>query len=458
MNLFTPIANGAGTDHPLPGIAFVDDSHIPLHDPRAIEAIGRRRGTGTWGRYDRGRAEEGEWLAYTTDPDRPDLAWCVRYHPRHGRSVVLVQAADAAGQHMQWWNTSLLYRSGGYWWDGTTWFRPAQLWDRARQDYEHRPVPGASTVSAAQVLAHRGCADRGRILTVTQAGTEDRSASWEEDLALWAQLREENPDALPLGRCVVRVSAPELMADQMVDADGLAKIAGIAVPTLRGYRSRGEADVPAPQSVLGNRSAWARPVAEEWAEQRRRSPEALAAAVTGDGADALPAGQRDLRDHLARGFVQSLWQYPGRRRMWARRYRTADWVRDLADELATAVAADLGQVVPLDDLARTLRRAWLHDLARCQAGAGGPGPAGPEDLAVAPALARMLDWFIGHAPARAATTIAEIVGQGDRTLGITPAATAESICTALESEGTLPDAVRQAFLDRALPVQVGTRR
>lgn len=38
-----PLANGLRTDHPVPGLPFVDDSHLPLDDgPDAIEAVGGR--------------------------------------------------------------------------------------------------------------------------------------------------------------------------------------------------------------------------------------------------------------------------------------------------------------------------------------------------------------------------------------------------------------------------------
>lgn len=52
---------------------------------------------------------------------------------------------------------------------------------------------------------------------------------------------------------------------------GVAEIAEIAASTLRAYISWEENDVPQPQATLNGRSAWTRPVAEEWAEQRRRS-------------------------------------------------------------------------------------------------------------------------------------------------------------------------------------------
>ena len=91
-----------------------------------------------WGREDRCRG--GGWEAFTTDPIRHDLAWCVRWHPDYGRSVLLYRDEDAAQAYELWYGAQLLYRSGGYWWDGTTWYRPSQVWDVASEDYFRRPV------------------------------------------------------------------------------------------------------------------------------------------------------------------------------------------------------------------------------------------------------------------------------------------------------------------------------
>src|SRR5689334_3498977 len=94
---FRPVANGLRTDHPIPDLPFVDDSLLPLADPAAIEAIGRNKGEGMWGRED--ECDDGGWFAYTTDPLRHDLAWIVRYHPLHGRSVVVYRDEDAPTIH-----------------------------------------------------------------------------------------------------------------------------------------------------------------------------------------------------------------------------------------------------------------------------------------------------------------------------------------------------------------------
>ena len=109
----------------------------------------------------------------------------------------------------------------------------------------------------------------------------------------------------PLDRCVVSLTAPELAAENLIGAAGLAEITGIAPSTLRAYIARGEADVPLPQAIIGGRSLWARPVAEEWAEQRQRDPDAVNAAVSAPShyGDPVPAGQAELAATLTRSFL-----------------------------------------------------------------------------------------------------------------------------------------------------------
>ncbi len=100
-------------------------------------------------------------MAWTTDPLRHDLAWMVRWHTDHGRSVVLYRDVDAAPAGTVYLEGPLLFRAGGYWWDGKTWYRPDQVVDLAHEGYFHRPVPGAVTVTAASLLA-AGSGDPGR--------------------------------------------------------------------------------------------------------------------------------------------------------------------------------------------------------------------------------------------------------------------------------------------------------
>lgn len=66
-----------------------------------------------WGRWDE-EYLDGSWRAFTTDPVHRGLAWCVRYHPEFGRSVLLVRDEDAASFHTLWHDGPLLFRSGGY--------------------------------------------------------------------------------------------------------------------------------------------------------------------------------------------------------------------------------------------------------------------------------------------------------------------------------------------------------
>jgi hypothetical protein len=130
MALYTyrTLANGTRTDQPVPDLPFVDDSHIPVDDPSGIEAAGRRPGTNTWGRYDANR-RYGGWTAFTTDPFRHDLAWIVRWHPDHGRSVLLYSDVDAGPVHTVFDGPALLFRSGGDFLDRV--FTPAADGDRA---------------------------------------------------------------------------------------------------------------------------------------------------------------------------------------------------------------------------------------------------------------------------------------------------------------------------------------
>ncbi|MGW2749292.1 hypothetical protein ACWC5O_45370, partial [Streptomyces sp. NPDC001450] len=167
MGHVRPLANGLRTDHPVPGLPFVDDSHIPLNEgPEAIEAVGRHEASGMWGRFDPNR-EGGGWHAFTTDPLQHTLGWSVRYHPEHGRTVLLMSDGATAFLHSQWSQDQLLFRAGGYWWDGTNWYRPGQVWDPVEEDYERRKARAAVTVSAADMLDGRADPARAYIGKVT---------------------------------------------------------------------------------------------------------------------------------------------------------------------------------------------------------------------------------------------------------------------------------------------------
>jgi hypothetical protein len=446
------VANGLRTDHPIPDLPFVDDAHIPVDNPQGIQAVGRHPGGETWGRQDRVR--EGGWVAFTTDPRRHDLSWCVRWHPDHGRSVILYRGADASPVHMAFWGPALLFRAGGYWWDGTSWYRPAQVWDPAGEVYVRRVVPAATIVSAADLLAD-GDLDRGQVLAIEDVTVDaGRTGTWAHDLALWAARRPG--DARPLAECVVRVAAPELTGDQLVSQAELAEIAGIAPSTLRAYAARGEAEIPLPQAAVGGRSVWSRPVAEDWAECRRRSSEGIEETMkaTRNGAS-QPPGIIDVWNRYARMFMSALWDNPNRRRRWALRWRTEPAVRDLAENLGWYVAADLtGEgLIPLGDLATTITHAILDEfVAGKELDANGIHIAKREATfyGIMPPIAHMLDWLIRHRPTLAASTIANVIGDAERRLDIPRDVSEESIRTALTLDGALDDDDYQTFLDRVL--------
>lgn len=455
LHKFQAVANGVGTDHPIPDLPFVDDSHLPLDDPAAIEAIGRTDGTDDMGgRTDRVRSAG--WVAYTTDPRRHDLAWVVRWHPEHGRSVVLYRDHDASSVYMTLWGPALLFRSGGYWWDGESWYRPSQIFDRASGAYVRRAVPAAMTVHAADLLgAGGGSADQAAVLAIEDVDVDEprRPGRWRDALAAWAARRRA--DAPPLQRCVVQFNAPELAADQLVSVAQLAEIAGIGASTLRAYLARGENEIPAPQATPAGRSMWSLPVAEEWAEQRRNSPEGAAEVMAADDSS-LSVGVNELWQRFTRRFVMDLWEHPGRRKRWALRWRTEPAVRDTAKTLGWTVAASLDQIVPLGPLADTLHYAVLDELAT--------GQQSDVDLdshtdethgyyGIQHNVATMLAWLIRHDPYRATGVVSDIIGEAERRMKIPRAVVINSLRTALSLDGDGNDQQYRDFFERALPPQ-----
>ncbi|GAA4210814.1 hypothetical protein GCM10022252_79120 [Streptosporangium oxazolinicum] len=457
MSLYSyhPVANGLRTDHPIPELPFVDDRHLPLEDPAAIEDIGRNKGEGMWGRED--KCKDGGWVAFTTDAVRHDLAWVVRWHPEHGRAVLLYRDEDAASVHsvlMYDGSTAMVFRAGGYWWDGVTWYRPGQLWNAAAEQFYRRPVPAAMTVTAKDLLPG-GDPARSRLLSITDVDVEAApSGRWRDDLALWASHREGD-----LADSVVTLTAPELTGDQLVGLAEMAQIAGIAASTLRAYISRGEGDVPLPQATVHGRSAWARPVAEEWAEQRRRSrdgvDEAVSAARQGNS---LPVGVAETWTRFSRNFFSLLWEHPTWRKRWALRWRTEASVQEIAEALSWEVAGDISKLVPVYDLATTIRQAMLHEFAIGME-LHDDGESGQRDydyFGITPAVAKTLDWLIRHNPATAGRTIEQIIGEASRQLNIPRHVSERSITTALQLDGTLDEETRKNFLERVLAPQAST--
>lgn len=465
------IANGIRTDHPVPGLPFVDDSHIPIEDSAAVEAVGRRHRGHTWGRGDPAYPRPGNgWVAYTTDPGRQDLAWVVRWHPEHGRSVLVYRSEDAVSAYTDYVDGPVLFRSGGYWWDGTTWYRPQQVVDGPGMNYYRRPVPGAVTVTADALID----SGSGSLTVVTVPGINGlgtdapHEGTWARDLALWAGYRRGERD---LSRCIVSVTAPELAAENLIGAPEFAEIAGIAPPTLRGYISRDDSKVPLPQAAVGSRSLWSRPVAAEWVEQRQREPQAVdaAASIPGRYGDPVPAGQAELASTLARGFLTDLWDWRPYRTRWALRWRTRSHVAEIADALGYEAAAHvLRTFLPVEEICLTLRHAILDDLRNAQRGhleaeaivehdgqalrLAGPAEDkeqhDPPWYSLTPGLENMLTWLARHRPSNAGHVINEVIGEAERSLGIPRGVTAKTL------RYSLPEDMSE-YADKVLPPESG---
>ena len=443
-----PVANGIRTDHPIQNLPFVEDSHIPIEDPSAVAALGRHRGADTWGRYDTD-TRTGQWAAYTTDPDNHDFAWLVRHHSEHGRSVLLYRAGDGPTAYQDWFgDRPLLIRAGGYWWDGTTWYRPRQVLSWASEAYVRRPVPHSMIITAADVLDSDAQAALGHIaeigsfaLGVVPAG------QWRHDLAAWALQRSvRSDDALAVDRCVVSLSAPELAEATLLGTEEFAKEAGIASSTLRAYLSRDEVDLPPPQTTEGGRNRWARPVVRDWVEQRRRDPATIAAVLTGDTDSGLSPGLRRLWKRLTDALFADLWGQPASRRRWSRPHRTEEAVRAVAETSGWTAALHLESTVPFDDLAHIIENGVLRELGQV---------TDPElfGIDLLPWTARTLGWFIEYQPSRAPALFGAIIREAEGELGIPPVITGRALEDAIVSDsGIEHDRQRlRAFLTAALP-------
>ncbi|MFI5740967.1 hypothetical protein ACIA9I_21675 [Streptomyces anulatus] len=420
MSHVLPLANGLRTDHPVPGLPFVDDSHLPLDDgPEAIEAIGRHEASGMWGRWDANRTDGG-WRAFTTDPINHAFGWSVRHHPKHGRTVLLMGDGQTSFLHTQWDGDPLLFRAGGYWWDGTTWYRPGQIWDPVAQDHERRKARLAVTVYAADMLDGRADPDRahlGKVAVFDPNATQPDN--WLDHLALWARHHQEQDGALPLERCVVDLSSPELTGTQLIGAPEMAELGGITASTLRAYISRGNSEVPLPQAVVGSRDQWARAVAQDWVEARQRSYEGVGQAMSAGDRDSLPPGAAEVRDRFAADFRHTLFDRPDVRKRWVLRHRNEESVTEVANELSWSVAVSLDRIIPAHDLGMVVQGAILRDLGDYAE------EAKKEEswflLNLTPAVGKMLVWYIRHFPGEAAATIGEIQRRAHNDWGVPPA-------------------------------------
>jgi predicted DNA-binding transcriptional regulator AlpA len=363
--------------------------------------------------------------------------------------------------HLAYYLTAaLLFRAGGYWWDGTAWYRPHQVWDAVTETYVRRQAPAARTVSAADMLA-TGRATPDAALTVSTSEIRPDAAVlasgvWRDHLALWAARRQA--DGADLARSVVTLTAPELSADQLIGVPEMARVTGIAASTLRAYLARGEADVPLPQAILGTRSSWSRPVAEEWAEQRRRSPGGLIEAITPPGHDG-PLGTAELQDQFTAAFFDLLWDFPGYRKRWAVRWRTETAVRGVAKGLSREVAAGLDRIIPFPAVAMTIEHALIEQLAdgwRCHLEVREivPGldesPAGAswESVGTLPGIGQMLGWLVRHDPQAAAHSISSAIAVAGQRYNVPRHICENTIRDALDQDSGLDHGDIRDYLTR----------
>lgn len=429
------MANGLRTDHPVPGLPFINDERLPLDNPDAIERTGRNQGEGLWGRTDPLRG--GGWVAFTTEPKNRAYAWAVHYHPEYGRTVVLVTDDSWSDLHHDWvyGRTGFLYRHGGYWWDGTTWHRPGVVFDGAYERYDARPVQDALTVTAADLLAHP--ADPGKAAVATIVGFtahEEALPNWRDHLALWAEHRRRVPDARPLDECVVDLKAPELEPCSLVGRAGLAKIANIAEEDLP-HPEYEDHKMPEPQARGAGGLLWSQPVARDWGEQHHRAhgPGVLLSATTTFGT-LQPRGLVDDHNRLTK-IIHEAGKQPEKE------------AKKLAWWPAAALSEGTRSLVPMSALRTTLIDAVISHLAEgVEKGRNGMwrGTLGRD-------VVQVFDWYVQRRPDDTAGILSEICLTARTRLDLDPQTVGSVLRESLRLDSKLGKETINALLDMALP-------
>jgi len=452
-----PVANGISTDHPVPGLPFINDGRLPLDNPDAIERTGRNQGEGLWGRTD--RTGDGGWVAFTTEPKNSTFAWAVFHHPPHGRTVLLIRDDDQSDLHNEWLygRSGFLHRHSGYWWNGERWHRPGQVWDAAYECYDARPVDDATTITAADLLDSASSPQNAHIAKIASFTTQDPVPNWKDHLALWARQRASQPGRLPLDACVVDLRAPELETGNLVDRAGLARIAGIGLDDLPDPKY-GRHELPEPQHEEPDGCMrWSAPVARDWAEHYRRGngPAALLSATTVYDT-AQPVGLVADHNRLRRVFHDTLTEQhrAGAKKQGA--YMKGGPAQEAADELAWDAAAALMYgssqgLVPHGPLRDVLIDSILGRLAE-DIGRRRDESRSESMLSDMPTSAvKLLTWYIRHRPRETAGILGDICLRARVRLDLPPVEVGRLFRRSFTLDSGLDGTTIDALLDMALP-------
>ncbi|OKK10604.1 hypothetical protein AMK16_33125 [Streptomyces sp. CB00455] len=452
--MILPVANGLRTDHPVPGLPFINDERLPLDNPDAIERTGRNQGEGLWGRTDSLR--DGGWVAFTTEPKNRTFAWAVHFHPEYGRTVLLVHDRDWSDLHYHWMygSSGFLYRHGGYWWDGSAWHRPGQVLDRAFEHYDPRPVRDAITITAADLLAQPATPASAKVTKIADfTASETPLPNWRDHLALWAGHRHLVPDALPPDRCVVDLRAPELEPNRLVDRAGLARIADIALNDLPDPK-HGRRDLPPPQAHTADGPRWSEPVARDWAERRRSTegPAALLAATTTFGSS-QPRGLVTDHNLLTKIIKDSLEDEDTKSSK--RRFAKTDEKRsqETAATLAwwPAVALTEGPGNLFSALRTTLIEAVVGGLADDVERARKWNKKEPSLGDIRTDVVKLLDWYIQRNPGATAGLFGEILLIARTRLDLAPEHVGRLLRRSFHLDSELDGKTIDTLLDMTLP-------
>ncbi len=133
------------------------------------------------------------------------------------------------------------------------------------------------------------------------------------------------------------------------------------------------------------------------------------------------------------------------------RWRTEANVRDVAHDLGWTAAGSLSRIVPMSDLATTIRHALLDELRIGKELFADTDPADIYDYAIGQPVARMFDWLVRHDPVLAGSVVTDVIGAAEHGIGIPCRVTEASLTQALTLDGKLGAEAYAKFFDRALP-------